>query len=193
MKGIIFTEFIEMVEDRFSLEMAEDLFDACQLESGGEYTTVGTYDYRELLALVTELGRRTDMPVPDLVHAYGKHLFGRFGQLFPQMFIGANDPLLFLQSVDQYIHMEVRKLYHDAEFPRFNCFRPNNDEMVMDYRSARPFQDVAQGLIEGCLEHFQCEGDVQRQELEDENGGFTRFHIRITQRAALAVEAAATN
>jgi len=44
MKGIIFTEFLEMVEDRFSPEIADRIIEAADLPSGGAYTAIGTYD-----------------------------------------------------------------------------------------------------------------------------------------------------
>jgi Haem-NO-binding len=52
MKGVVFTEFIEMVEDRFSPEMADRIIERAKLPSGGAYTTVGTYDHGEMIQLV---------------------------------------------------------------------------------------------------------------------------------------------
>ena len=40
MKGIVFSEFIDMVDDKFSIEMSERLIDEVELPSGGAYTTV---------------------------------------------------------------------------------------------------------------------------------------------------------
>ena len=34
-KGLVFTEFIDMVDDRFSLETSERLIETCDLPSGG--------------------------------------------------------------------------------------------------------------------------------------------------------------
>lgn len=44
MKGVVFTEFIEMVEGRFGLAMVDRIIEAAQLPSSGVYTAVGTYD-----------------------------------------------------------------------------------------------------------------------------------------------------
>lgn len=49
MKGIVFVEFLEMVESTFSAEMADDIIDACDLSSGGAYTSVGTYPHSEIV------------------------------------------------------------------------------------------------------------------------------------------------
>lgn len=67
MKGIVFTEFIEMVENRFSADMMDDILDAANTASGGAYTAVGTYDHGEMVALVSALSAHTGLSL--------KHLF----------------------------------------------------------------------------------------------------------------------
>ncbi len=55
MKGIVFSEFIDMVDEKFSMEMSERLIDEVKPPSGGAYTTVGTYDAQEMVDLVLKL------------------------------------------------------------------------------------------------------------------------------------------
>ena len=43
MKGIVFTEFLEMVEEKYGLEMVDDIIENANLQSHGAYTSVGTY------------------------------------------------------------------------------------------------------------------------------------------------------
>src|SRR5438445_13808374 len=119
MKGVVFTEFLEMVEERFSAEIADRIIEAADLPSGGAYTAVGTYDHHELLRIVSELSGVTQLPVAQLVRAFGKHLFARFVCLYPQFFEGAGNAFAFLLKIEDHIHVEVRKLYSDAELPRF--------------------------------------------------------------------------
>ena len=85
MKGLVFTEFLEMVEQTFSEEVADRIIDESDLPSNGAYTSLGTYDHGEMLELVTNLSRETNIPVPDLVFAFGRHLFDRFAVVFPQI------------------------------------------------------------------------------------------------------------
>ena len=42
MKGIIFTEFLDLVEEKFGLEMVDKIIEQSNLDSGGIYTSVGT-------------------------------------------------------------------------------------------------------------------------------------------------------
>ena len=175
MKGIVFTEFLEMVEDRFSPQVADRIIEASNLASGGAYTAVGTYDHHEIVQLVTELSNVTGIGVPDLLRAFGRHLFGRFVVGYPQLFAAATSAFAFLASVEGHIHVEVRKLYPDAELPTFKCDRSIPGRLTMLYQSKRPFGDLAEGLIMGCAEHFDEEVDIVREDLSDEHETRVRF------------------
>lgn len=168
MKGIVFTEFLEMVESVFGDEMADDILDAAELDSDGAYTSVGTYDYQEMVKLVVELSGRTEIPVPDLLKTYGKHLFGRFVAMFPGFFEVIDNTIDFAETIENHIHIEVRKLYPDAELPTFDTERDENS-MSMVYQSARPFADFAEGLLSGCIEHFNHDVTLEREDLSDDN------------------------
>lgn len=182
MKGVIFTEFLELVEQTWGLDMVDDLIEACELPSGGVYTAVGTYDHREIVQLVQELSRRSEMPLPDLLRTFGEFLFGRFVSLYPQFFNEISSALDFLEQVEGYIHVEVKKLYPDAMLPSFDTTRTDADHLTMVYLSERHLQDVAHGLIVGCCKHFGDECEVQ---MEDP-GADDSVRFTITNRACLA-------
>lgn len=177
MKGMVFTEFLEMVEDVFSPDVADSIITKAALPSGGVYTAVGTYHHDEMVALVTHLSTATKTPVPDLLKAFGRHLFGRFAKSYPQFFEGKADAFAFLSGVEDYIHVEVRKLYPDAELPSFSYQRPAADTLVMTYRSKRPFADLAEGLIQGCFAHFGEDVGIARATLAAEPETCVEFSL----------------
>ena len=174
MKGMVFTEFLEMVESKFSADMVDDIIDDSDLASGGAYTAVGTYDHGELVQMVVALSKRTDQPVPALVQAFGLHLFGRFHTLYPAFFQGISSAMDFLEGIESVIHTEVRKLYPDAQLPKFDCTR-SSDGLDMVYSSPRHFGDLAEGLIKGALEFF---GDRVTMQRVDQPDGSIRFEMR---------------
>ncbi len=177
MKGIVFAEFLEMVEDSFSMEVADRIIEASDLESEGAYTSIGTYDHDEMVQLVTHLSQETKMSVPDLLHAFGKHLFGRFVAGYPQFFEGIDSTFTFLGKIEQYIHVEVQKLYPDAELPTFEYDTSEEGRLIMLYTSRRPFADLGVGLIMGCIEHFGENIDLQHEDLSDGQGTSARFTL----------------
>lgn len=176
MKGIVFCEFVEMMEQEFSADLADEIISGTPLESGGAYTTVGTYDHNEMLALVRQLSEKTDTPVPDLVKAFGRYLFGRFVVLYPNFFEGVDGAFSFLVRIEEHVHVEVRKLYPDAELPTFETSMLDEDTMVMVYQSKRPFADLAHGLIEGCIAHYGKPIGIHMENLS----GNGRTHMRFT-------------
>ena len=166
MKGIVFTEFLEMVENEFSYEVADKIIEENSLTSNGAYTSVGNYDNKELLMLVSSLSKHINKPVDELVHAYGKYLLKRFFVLFPHFFDSVESTFEFLDTIDQHVHIEVKKLYNDAELPSFETKRISQSEMQMFYRSGNPFACLAEGLIKGACEHFN-EVITVKSEIED--------------------------
>ena len=54
MLGVVFTEFVEMVEDSFGEEVADEMLEMSKLASGGVYTAVGTYSYQEISETFTQ-------------------------------------------------------------------------------------------------------------------------------------------
>jgi hypothetical protein len=175
MKGMIFTEFLEMVESGYGPETVERIIDASSLSTRGAYTSVGTYDYREMLDLVIALSAATGKPAPALVKEFGKYLFARLAREFPMFFEGVASAFAFLFTVDRHIHAEARKLYPQAELPRFECRALAPAQMEMIYTSSRPFADLAEGMIEGCGAHFRQPMTIERQMLCEGKVNSIRF------------------
>ncbi|MBC2595400.1 heme NO-binding domain-containing protein [Ruficoccus amylovorans] len=176
MKGIVFTEFLEMVESRFGVEMTDVILEEADLPmSRGAYTAVGTYPHSEMVSLVTHLSGHSGLSVPDLLKSYGEHLFGRFHALYPGFFRDGGDAFDFLTSIHEVIHVEVKKLYPDAELPSFLCSSPEPGVLRMHYISSRQMQDFAEGLIIGCLKHFNQSSTIEKELQPD---GTTIFLLR---------------
>ena len=164
MKGIVFTEFLEMIEARHDGDFADDLIVTAGLPHDGAYTAVGTYPHTEMVALVVRYSAMAGTPVPEVLNGFGKYLFLRFAVLYPVFFGNISCPLDFLGTIEEVIHVEVRKLYPDAELPRFDSLRPEPGVLELTYRSERHLADLAEGLIEGCVEHFGIPHVIERGE-----------------------------
>lgn len=180
MKGIVFTEFLEMVESAFGAEMSDRIILDSDVQSGGAYTSVGTYSYKEMVALVSALSQQTGVSVPELLETFGHHLFSRFAVLYPVFFQDVNNSLDFLKRIDSYIHVEVRKLYPDAELPTFTFEDLGPDKMRLIYRSRRALSDVAAGLIKGCAKHFGEDLHLKQTDLSGDAGTEVEFLITRT-------------
>ena len=178
MKGIIFREFIGMVESSFSLEIADAIITASNLKTNGAYTSVGTYPHEEMVELVTHLAARTNISVPDLLRAFGHHLFDRFALIHPEYITTQASAFELLRLLDGHIHVEVRKLYAEVELPSFDHRAGPDGSMILVYRSTRALADFAEGMLHGCIDHFKEPMQVDRYDLPGSNGAHTEFTLK---------------
>ncbi|MFT5312608.1 MAG: hypothetical protein ACI8Z9_001087 [Paraglaciecola sp.] len=162
MKGVVFTEFMDMVEEVFSADILDYVIAQSDLPNGGAYTSVGTYDHQEIVRMTANLSQQVNLPIEVLLESFGQHLFARFTQLYPTFFEHTTHVFEFLRNIDSYIHVEVRKLYPEAELPRFYHEQQDDTTLVMYYLSSRHFEDLAIGLIKGCLQFFKTKGEVSQ-------------------------------
>ena len=177
MKGVVFTEFLDFVGASYGDDTVDDIIDASVLPSGGAYTAVGTYDHAEMVTLCTALAEHTGAPVADLVRDFGSHLSGTFARGYPAFFARSATFFDFLESIEGHIHVEVRKLYPDAELPSFKIEERGPTRMVMEYRSPRRLGKLAEGLILGSARQYGVEARVQADPIAGSDGQAVRFVI----------------
>ncbi len=168
MKGIIFSDF---------LEFAARELPGAELD-GGPYGALDTYPDADLLDLVARAEAAAGLPPGETLRRFGAHLFGTFAALYPVFFAGIDSAFDLLSGIETYVHGEVRKLYPDAAFPRFDVEVPGPGRLAMTYRSERPLADLAEGLIRGCVAHFGDPIAVERRDLDGGGGRAARFTLQ---------------
>ena len=178
MKGVVFTEFLGFVESIHGLRMVDRLISSTKPESQGAYTSVGTYDAGELFAMVQELSKATNTSACELVKAFGSHLFRHFAKVHSATLRDVRTTEQLLASVESRIHVDVRKLYPDAELPHLDFKQMDERRAEVLYRSSRPLADLAEGLITTAVEHFGDPITVTREDLPPGDGTHARFVLQ---------------
>jgi hypothetical protein len=178
MKGLVFTELLELLEAEHGLEFVDKLLSESSLASGGAFTSVGVYPSEDMRELVKVLSRLTDTPPGELLIWFGRRLFPRLMESHADIPGRRDDAFSLLQDLDSIIHVEVLKLYPDAELPRFHVRFEDGERMELVYESTRPFADLAEGLIRGCLEYFGESVELSREEVGDMGLRGARFVLR---------------
>lgn len=176
MKGIVFTEFLEMVESTFGLEVTDTIIENSELVSEGIYTSVGTYDFNEMVALLTSLSKEVKLPANDLLHTFGLYLFDSLGKAHPEVIQSYTSPLALLYSIEDHIHVHVKKLYPEAELPTFTVVEKTDTSLSMIYKSSRGLYSLAHGLMEKTFSHFKESAQISF-ELLKEDGTEVKFDI----------------
>ena len=176
MNGVVFTEFIEMTEGEFGLQTVDNIINRAGVE--GIYTSIGTYPHEEMMSLVAALSQETEIEVSVLLENFGGHMFKSFVRLYPSFFEHSTNSFEFLENVEGYIHTKVQKIYPEAELPTFETVRLGPNKLEMRYQSDRRMGDFALGLIQGCLDYFKEDAEIQKT-LIDEKGSRVDFLIEL--------------
>ncbi|WP_299013019.1 heme NO-binding domain-containing protein [uncultured Photobacterium sp.] len=174
MKGIIFTEFLEIVESAFGLDVCQEMLD--KAIDDGVYTAVGSYDHRSLVKLIVSLSKITGVPAENLQEIYGEAVFIRLLKTLPAIKPQHHDTFSFIRNVESHIHTEVKKLYPDATPPKFDFLSQTSTQLIMDYKSARCMSHVCLGLIKGCAKHFNQQLQVSMEPMNKEQS-HVRFNL----------------
>jgi len=176
MKGIVFTEFLDLVEDKFGLEMVDHIITKSDLESQGIYTSIGTYSFSEMLQLLTHLSTKTKLPIDKLLLVYGEHFFGVIEKSYPGLLATYRDPIDMISSIENHIHVEVRKIYPDAELPTFTVIEKTENKLIMDYTSSRAMHHFGLGLMNKTFAHFDTTATILLEKIKPD-GTEVRFVI----------------
>jgi hypothetical protein len=158
MKGIVMNLLAELVENQFG--MAE--WNAVLKDAGftGAYTSSSLYPDGEMLALVGVISKRNQVPVDDLVFAFGRFMFPAFYRRYPALINQFDNFLVFLESIDSVIHVEVNKLHPGSITPVFRHQRLSDHQIRLEYHSERQLCRLAEGLIDAAAEHYKQPYDL---------------------------------
>lgn len=160
MKGMIFTELFELVEKEFGYDFLDEVIDASDLPNDGAYAATGNYSFDELLRIVVNISKQSSIPVPKLLEIYGEYLFEKLITIFSD-FNHDMSIIDFIENVEDYIHVEVKKLYPEVELPTFKIISKDTNQIEFDYISKKKLHHLAKGLIIGASKYLNQEVDVQ--------------------------------
>ena len=178
MKGLIYTELVDFIEQNSSAAVTELIILDADLENQGAFTAVGKYHFSEAIKLVASASRHLKTPATDLMRLFGRQLFSRLLETHPHFLPDeTEDAFGFLSKVQSHIHTEVSKLYDDSEPPHIETSM-DSGKMTVSYKSHRPFAEIAFGLIEGCCAHFGDALTVEMHAEPDANGTRATFTLK---------------
>jgi predicted hydrocarbon binding protein len=155
MKGIIFNLLEQFITERFGDEMYEKILSECNLKTEEPFVGPGSYPEEDLMALVDKVVEKMGVPLPEALRAFGRFCLPKLAERFPEFLTPHKHPKAFLKTIDSVVHLEVKKLYSDAEPPSFAYDDPSPERLIIRYRSKRRLCQFMEGLIEGVADYYR--------------------------------------
>ena len=175
-KGIVFNLLREVVVRNYSEDVWDDLIDDAGV--GGAYTSLGSYPDAEMEALVGAASKRLGLPRNAVLRWFGQQAMPLLFEHYPAFFEGHDTARSVILSVNDIIHVEVRKLYVGAECPHFQFREDDDGSLAMGYVSTRKLCALAQGFVEGAATHYGEPVDFEHTTCVDHGDAHCRFRVR---------------
>ena len=164
MKGEIFNLLEVFIVENWGQETFEEIFEEvhAKLATKEPFVGPGTYPDSDLFAIAGSAAAKLNISLPEALRAFGKFCFPKLALKVPQFVSPFHHPKDFLLTLHNVIHVEVKKLYKDAEPPNFFYRDPAPSQLVMIYDSRRKLYDFVEGLLDGVSDYFKVPIQVRR-------------------------------
>ena len=178
MKGFIFTNFLDFVEKSNGLDMVDQMLGECDLASEGVYSAFNSYEFDELVTLLTYVSKKTAIAPQVLLESFGRFVFPYLIGKHSYIVEKYSNALDLIAGIESHIHIEVKKLYEDAELPTFSVVEKTQNSLTLIYTSSRGLTYFAIGLMRETLDFFKVKGEITMEENYNNNGSI-KFDIHV--------------
>jgi len=155
MKGVIFNITENFIVDKFGEDTYDEIINSCSLITKEPFVGPGTYPDSDLIQIIQKASQILGIGMDDFFKQLGQYAFLQLAKILPDYVTPYHHPKDFLKTVGDIIHVEVRKLYKDAELPVFKYQEPSPSELIITYYSERKMYAFMEGLINGVAEYFK--------------------------------------
>ena len=182
MKGVIFNLLEEFVCEGWGYDTYELVMSSCPAHERGPFIGPGTYPDSVLLAIVAGTAKKLDITVEQAVRAFGKFAMSKLAAKVPELISHLESPKALLMSLENVIHIEVKKIYPMAEPPTFDYEDPADDKLIMHYYSKRNLCVLMEGLLEGLADYYETNLDFTQTHCVNHGDDHCVFDINFNKK-----------
>ena len=161
MKGVIFVEFLEMVESYYGNEVVDRIVAVTNAKPDRVYCVHDSYSPDEIICLIEAVSSEVDILASDLMKLFGEHLFRRFVILYSSSFALRSDVFDVLENLEHDLQSKSPSLDPEWELPDFKTHRVSSEILQVSLHSRIKTPEVALGLLRGCQKYFHEELEVE--------------------------------
>ena len=165
MKGEIFNILEDFIVDNWGRDTFEEIFEEVhdKLITKEPFVGPGTYPDSDFMAIVAQAVAKLGVTLEQAVHAFGVYTFPKLAEKMPDYVAPYKHPKDFLLTLHDVIHVEVKKLYPDAETPSFEYRDEKENELVMIYHSKRKLYNFVEGMFESVGSYYNTPIQYERK------------------------------
>ena len=179
MKGEIFNLLEGFIISLVGEEKFEEIYRVClpNLETKQAYVGPESYPDKDFFQIVKRAVSVLGVEKEAAIKSFGKYCFPRLFAKIPESQRKYSNLKEFLLTINDVIHVEVKKLSPNATPPEFTYIDAGPNELVMVYKSKRKLYDFVEGMIESAAEYFLTTVFIRRETVEGSEES-CKFHIK---------------
>jgi len=181
MKGLVFTLLQEFVEENHGFAAWNAILDRAETSCDGIFIATETYPDSDLFKIADAASALIKTNVADIFEAFGVYSFPKLVMTHPNFLKEAMTLKEFIKSVDNVIHVEVRKLNPEASLPKLAYQDSNSDRLTLLYQSERKLCHFAIGLLKGAALHFQSSVKIGHTQCMHDGHDNCVFELEFTE------------
>lgn len=172
MRGILFKAYTEFIKKRFDSKVLDKILQSDEYPNKGGFSALGNYNTSYMISLIDHSANFFKCSKNAIMRQFGKFTYGYLHNRFKKMYknqsviLNLDNPFDFLENLNTLHFAELKKLYPKAHFPKFEIERVADEHIILEYSSFRDIPYLTYGLIEGCLEYYQCQATVTMVKLD---------------------------
>ena len=177
MKGVIFNIFEEFIDDHFG----EGSFDELVVKSLGNENEVFvsplTYPDEKFFVILGKAIESKKLDMDSTLKKFGRYMFIKLAKKYPIFVDPYDHPKDFIKTINDVIHVEVRKIFLDSEPPIFHFLEDSGNKMIIQYESKRRLFCLAEGLLMGMADYYNQPIEILRSDDSLEKGNTATFDV----------------
>jgi len=176
MKGLFFTELVELVETDYGFAVLDQVIRTAVPPTDGVYTSMCSYNAEEFFGLVEALAVDMKQPSSTFLRSFGRHFFRCLLDRNEKLLDNYSSAIKALQDVNELVRA-TRIFSFEHRPPKAEFAEVGPAAWQLTIRTKLPVQDIILGALEACIARYGEPLEVSRTDVQTDNTITTRFDI----------------
>ncbi|RZK28200.1 MAG: hypothetical protein EOO57_21450 [Hymenobacter sp.] len=177
MHGTILTLLKRYVQTQYDHSTWVKLVELSGLDSG-DFSHKEVYPDEHVYALVGQAAEMTGMAAGELHEKFGEYLVPDLMYMYQKYLNPDWRTLDMLEHTEHTMHYQVRRQHADNAPPVLDVKRLNENELLINYVSARRMGGLAVGIVRGLAAYYDEADRIDVMPTTSEDGEHVQIHVR---------------
>ena len=177
MHGSIFSLLKRYVQTQYDHSTWVKLTELAGLEQM-DYDPKQVYPDEHIYALVGHAAEQTGIPAGELHEKFGEYLVPDLMYMYQRLIKPEWKTLDMIEHTEGTMHVRVRQEHEHNAPPVLKVTRLNENELIVEYMSARRMSGLAVGIIRGLAVYFDEADRIDVMPTTSEEGERVSIHVR---------------